>query len=98
MKDRHRILYTGTILGLIRVPTWDPCPVGLPKRSDCSSCANLCMVLSCSLRNVRIVTCDVSQVPLVDAAIPVLKKERPGAEGLDQVVSVEMMETLAVRW
>ena len=43
-------------------------------------------------RNLRIVTCDVSKVPLVDAALPVLKKERPEAEGFDRVVSVEMME------
>ena len=40
-------------------------------------------------------TCDVSQVPLVDAAIPELKKERPQAEGFDRVVSVEMMENPA---
>jgi len=44
------------------------------------------------LSNLRIVTCDVSKVPLVDAALPVLKKERPQAEGFDRVVSVEMME------
>ena len=47
-------------------------------------------------RNLRIVTCDVSKVPLVDAALPVLKKERPQAEGFDRVVSVEMMESLVV--
>jgi len=44
------------------------------------------------LSNLRIVTCDVSQVPLADAALPVLKKERPLAEGFDRVVSIEMME------
>ena len=48
-------------------------------------------------RNLRIVTCDVSQVPLVDAALPVLKKERPEAEGFDRVVSIEMMENLVLK-
>jgi len=44
------------------------------------------------LRNVRVVTCDVSQVPLAKAALPVLRAERSGAVGFDRVCSVEMME------
>eukprot|EP00931_Biecheleriopsis_adriatica_P069584 TRINITY_DN4340_c0_g1_i1.p1 TRINITY_DN4340_c0_g1~~TRINITY_DN4340_c0_g1_i1.p1 ORF type:complete len:888 (+),score=219.88 TRINITY_DN4340_c0_g1_i1:98-2761(+) len=43
-------------------------------------------------KNLRIVTCDVSKKPLSDAALPVLKAERPDAKGFDRVVSVEMME------
>lgn len=43
-------------------------------------------------KNLRIVTCDVSKVPLKDAALSVLKAERPGAKGFDRAVSVEMME------
>jgi len=44
------------------------------------------------LANVRIITCDVSQVALAKVALPELSKERPGAVGFDRVVSVEMME------
>eukprot|EP00928_Gymnodinium_smaydae_P043269 TRINITY_DN2902_c0_g2_i2.p1 TRINITY_DN2902_c0_g2~~TRINITY_DN2902_c0_g2_i2.p1 ORF type:complete len:883 (-),score=202.46 TRINITY_DN2902_c0_g2_i2:277-2871(-) len=43
-------------------------------------------------KNLRIVTCDVSKVPLSEAALPVLKAERPDAKGFDRAVSVEMME------
>mmetsp|Transcript_23863 Transcript_23863/g.68873 ORF Transcript_23863/g.68873 Transcript_23863/m.68873 type:complete len:785 (+) Transcript_23863:1189-3543(+) len=45
-----------------------------------------------SLANVSVVTCDVSQVPLREAALPVLAARRPEAVGFDRVVSVEMME------
>jgi cyclopropane-fatty-acyl-phospholipid synthase len=44
------------------------------------------------LTNLRIVTCDVSKVPLSEAALPVLLQERNDAEGFDRVVSIEMME------
>jgi len=44
------------------------------------------------LNNLQIVTCDVSEKPLAEAALPVLKKQRPDAVGFDRVISVEMME------
>jgi cyclopropane fatty-acyl-phospholipid synthase-like methyltransferase/predicted NAD/FAD-binding protein/DUF1365 family protein len=44
------------------------------------------------LTNVRIVTCDVSKVPLTEMALPALRKERPDSQGFDRVVSIEMME------
>lgn len=44
------------------------------------------------LKNVRIVTCDVSRVELRDTALEALHAVRPDAVGFDRAVSVEMME------
>mmetsp|Transcript_20376 Transcript_20376/g.47669 ORF Transcript_20376/g.47669 Transcript_20376/m.47669 type:complete len:854 (-) Transcript_20376:171-2732(-) len=44
------------------------------------------------LENLRIVTCDVSQTPLAEAVLPVLREARPAAEGFDRVISIEMFE------
>jgi len=44
------------------------------------------------LTNLRIVTCDASQTPLAEAALPVLKQVRPEADGFDRCISIEMME------
>jgi cyclopropane-fatty-acyl-phospholipid synthase len=44
------------------------------------------------LSNVRIVTCDASQTPLSDMALPALHEARPEADGFDRCVSIEMME------
>jgi len=43
------------------------------------------------ITNLRIVTCDVSKVPLADAALPALRAERPGTS-FDRALSVEMFE------